>query len=398
MCLRPRKIINKALKNTHGMREFLLVPCGHCSQCIAAKKESLLQRNFFEWQYIKDFCSTGYVFWSTLTFNNEYLPDDFDYSLVSKYIKSVRNRLEYLGYDSEIKYFYVSELGDTTLRPHYHIIWYVHFGVNFSVFEEIVRTLWKYGFTDTREWHYRHLLNDVSGIRYVIKYLNKEYGLESGDKIKTSFRCSKNLGYYPDKYDYTQDVVIPSAKGNQSHHIGNYFLSKMSYEYRTDSFGNKLKTVNGSYMRQISEFGIKWKLDHLDDILEHFYLSNMRIFQHLSDDLRQQFNLLLNGRSFRSFSDYVYLYMGRILGFDSVESDVYDSKKFLDKIYTYNRLMYDIGLIRKNVRLDDTFDSQFEDFDRLFSMLYDIDFKHTKDDSECSLQNSINRLKKISYA
>lgn len=175
MCLRPRLIKNRTSFRSHGMREFIRVPCGHCSECIAQKKESLLQRNYMEYRYLCEHEPNSFAYWQTLTYDNEHIPKDsvFNYKDVTDFLKRLRSALKYHGYDGSFKYFYVSELGDTTRRPHYHIIFYVR-SIDFDSFDNLVRSCWINGFVDKPFYAKLHILNDISGIRYLLKYLYKE--------------------------------------------------------------------------------------------------------------------------------------------------------------------------------------------------------------------------------
>ena len=397
MCLRPRLIKNRSAYRSHGMREFIRVPCGHCSECIAQKKESLLQRNYMEFRYLRDHCPDSFAYWQTLTYDDEHLPKDsvFNYKDVSDFLKRLRSALKYHRSIGYFKYFYVSELGETTLRAHYHIIFYVR-SIDFEFFDSLVRSCWQNGFVDTPFYAKMHILTDISGIRYLLKYLYKELGVSSdsdSDKIFTKFRCSANLGYYPSYYDYTQDISIPSAKGFENHHIGSYFLNKMCYEYRTDDNGQVKKTLAGSYMRQISEFGIEWKISHLPEILDSVSRQIKSKVDHLKDKHKIDFYNLLGNRPFMDFVKYIYFYHGRTLGFDHFIFDLRYPEQFLRDIYEYNRKMHHIGFFG-NRKLDETYESAFAHFDIMYSYLYDSDFQNTKDSENINNYKSINRLKK----
>lgn len=351
-----------------------------------------------EFVYLRDYCAGSFSYWQTLTYDDEHLPKDstFNYKDVTDFLKRLRSALSYAGYDVTFKYFYVSELGETTLRPHYHIIFYVHSGINFDDFDNFVRSSWNLGFVDKPFYAKSHILNNISGIRYLLKYLYKELGISfdgSSDRIFTKFRCSKNLGYYPDFFDYTQDISIPSAKGFENHHIGSYFLNKLCYEYRRDNSGNVKKTSNGSYMRCISEFGIDWKLSHIDEILDSFTRTLKKKVDHLNDNDKSTFYSLLGSRPFSDFVKYCYFYKDRILGFDHFQFDLRYPLDFLRSIYELNRSNHHIGFFG-NTPLNEDYEKAFNHFDLMASYLYDTDYQITKESDNINNYKSINRLKK----
>lgn len=125
MCLAPISVKNpyyglgsKGLNFLHNTSDtHILVPCGHCKQCISLRQMYFTQRVQME-------SLRSDLFFFTLTYNNEHIPriqvGDYDLNYpdlkhVQNLFKRLRNTLDY-----PIRYFVVSEYGTSKHRPHYH--------------------------------------------------------------------------------------------------------------------------------------------------------------------------------------------------------------------------------------------------------------------------------------
>lgn len=105
--------------------QYIKVPCGKCSQCIAFKQLSLIQRLQME-------SLENHLFFASLTYNNEMIPTvtassgfEFRYSSYD----DLRNMMKRIRNDNlfgrPFKYFAVSERGSKRSRPHFHIIFII---------------------------------------------------------------------------------------------------------------------------------------------------------------------------------------------------------------------------------------------------------------------------------
>ena len=92
----------------------MVVPCGRCDGCKAARAASWAVRISHEASLRPD---NAFV---TLTYNDQFLPDDYSVSVreVQLFMKRLRKSIEPI----RVRYFAVGEYGETSLRPHYHII------------------------------------------------------------------------------------------------------------------------------------------------------------------------------------------------------------------------------------------------------------------------------------
>lgn len=141
MCLNPITITNpsfgkRSYASQHGdlvqvpkaftpNTKEMKVPCGKCPECRASRYNAILQRSLVE-------SMTAYMYFVTLTYDNHHIPclkfpDGkkiyfADYQHIIDLFKRVRNQ-EIL--DRDFRYLCVNEYGDSTNRPHFHIIIFV---------------------------------------------------------------------------------------------------------------------------------------------------------------------------------------------------------------------------------------------------------------------------------
>lgn len=127
MCLKPILIKNVNYGNSSKLScysdttaQYIQVPCGRCSVCLALKQEYLVQRVQME-------SLSHDLYFLTLTYNNESLPviekGEFklpyvDISDWQKMLKMIRKHEDL----PPLKYFLVTEYGGRRHRPHIHAI------------------------------------------------------------------------------------------------------------------------------------------------------------------------------------------------------------------------------------------------------------------------------------
>lgn len=125
MCISPNRIRNPyygfkgRLAWMHDCDSFYInIPCGVCKECIALKQMYLVQRVQME-------ARNSFLFFSTLTYNNEFLPHyetPTGYSIpyadqwhLQTLFKRLRN---YNVFGRPFRYLAVSERGGERGRPH----------------------------------------------------------------------------------------------------------------------------------------------------------------------------------------------------------------------------------------------------------------------------------------
>lgn len=97
------------LKSVYGADNVLLLPCGHCNECMLAKRKEWSVRCACESLSHKSSCFV------TLTYDDAHLRS-LNRADPLKFIKAIRNS----GF--KVRYFGCGERGSLTLRPHYHIV------------------------------------------------------------------------------------------------------------------------------------------------------------------------------------------------------------------------------------------------------------------------------------
>lgn len=204
MCLNPISIRNKSKYRSLNSAElnFYTVPCGKCAECRKAKANEYTARSYA--QYIATEKSLGFSYFETLTYAPDYLPTIyglpcFDTAHYRNFFKRLRKNIDsYILKDNNgnyildsngnkqypfkglvaknLKYFFASEYGGKTHRPHYHVIFFVTIpGMDLIQFRNFVNDAWHYGFIDRIQTVRSRKINGIGAMHYVSEYVNKDY-------------------------------------------------------------------------------------------------------------------------------------------------------------------------------------------------------------------------------
>ena len=197
----------------HPKKGFVRVPCGFCRLCRISRQSEWSARLRFE-QIKSERLGYGNAF-VLLSYDDEHLPPGGVFKRDCQlFLKRLRRNIDYYDvyHRPDFKYFLVSEYGDNTGRPHYHVLF---FGIDFT--SAVFRQSWSLGFVSPRP-----ILS--GGIRYVLKYLEKcqpaptERAIYSRLGLQVPFRLmSKGLGselYSSDSakafsYYYRNKFLVP---------------------------------------------------------------------------------------------------------------------------------------------------------------------------------------------
>lgn len=193
-CVRP---IRLQIKHKSGRPSFqypdgLLVPCGKCIGCRIKARSEWSLRMLHELESHNDSC------FITLTYNDRHLPDHG--SLRKRDMELFLKRLRKSLGERRIRYFGCGEYGDTTDRPHYHLI---IFGLSLGKDDRnLVKVNWPYA-----DWNVPAISRKAFGlvepdsIRYVAQYIDKKF---TGELAEEEYvrknrepifkRCSIGLG------------------------------------------------------------------------------------------------------------------------------------------------------------------------------------------------------------
>lgn len=205
-CLHPIvgvPIAGKIASSSDRVNGFGL-PCGKCINCRIAKRAEWAFRCSLELQSFK-----GVASFVTLTYDDEHLPSDF--GLCKKDLQLFIKRLRKFYSDVKIKYFASGEYGDTTKRPHYHLI---IFGLPFK--NEVFYDRYyvpKNGSYNCRCFCWDKGLCNIGSvsydsIQYVTGYVEKKFYGDKvqkvyGDKQQPFALISQGIGlsYFQEHYD-----------------------------------------------------------------------------------------------------------------------------------------------------------------------------------------------------
>ena len=144
-----------------------VVNCGKCLNCISNKKRDYGLRASVE---IEKFPNQIFA---TLTYNDIDIPKNYqkDGSIklslreehARNFIKKVRQQLKRDFSGNDLKYFIAGEYGDTTKRPHYHIV-----AGSEGAITSIIKNKWEYGNTDIEK------IISRKSISYTVGYTDKK--------------------------------------------------------------------------------------------------------------------------------------------------------------------------------------------------------------------------------
>lgn len=253
MCYHPVKIVNPKLKSENPDVLFdkahdkvmLEVPCGQCGECKQNRMNDYFVRTIAEYGATTDSSVGGYVYFTTLTYNEESVPKFLDLKCFDshnyvQFIKNLRQKIfrRYKDYKF-LKYFFVSEYGGTTGRSHHHCLFFIQNPVlDYKTFDDLVNSSWTHGWTQTSNPYghdgqpnpYFHrpdmcIVDKQAAINYVSKYVNKDFDFltvlnKQGEcpQFKKWLQDQRYIDYLQDSLDYLSDSEIESSIDSLMNH------------------------------------------------------------------------------------------------------------------------------------------------------------------------------------
>lgn len=203
------------IKNTPGY-ETALIPCGRCLECRLEYSRQWANRCMLEASVHPD------NWFITLTYDDEHLPlnskgfPTLNKDEISIFIKNLRRYFDYHFKHNNIRFFGCGEYGETTARPHYHVLIfnlplmdlnYMFTKNNNAYFESlIVNKIWDKGFA---------VISDVSWdtcaytARYVVKKAKGETAsvYSELDIVPEYVRMSRDPGIGKAYFDSHKDLI-----------------------------------------------------------------------------------------------------------------------------------------------------------------------------------------------
>lgn len=251
------------------VRGSTLVPCGKCSIC----RQNY--RNMWIARLNAEFYVSKYAFFITLTYNQDYekfkeYVDINTGEVINKQYSPVRDVQLFLKklrkiYPEKIRYFVVSEYGEKTLRPHWHMLLFLNdLELERKQFYDNVKNTWANGtvhFGDCQP----------ASITYCTKYLLKSSRLPFGindTKMLCSRRPAIGSGYILTRKDF----AIERKNFTQLHMYGKvYALPRLFRDkFRTVLTEDDDKKLKLSLSNAIYERDKKLKDEFLHSHFEDF--------------------------------------------------------------------------------------------------------------------------------
>lgn len=192
MCTSPLTISNKSPYQVYDLSpKKYQVPCGKCLECRSLVQSDWCTRLAYE---INMFYRNGGIgVFLTFTYNDDNLPifeplkqPCFRHDDVLKFLDRINLFMQRTYGSYMYKYFFCSEYGKNTQRPHYHGLFLLKHGVDWPSFVEKARSLWsEHGFLFPKFDGHMYVDNDGLGVsptlnngaasaKYVSKYITKD--------------------------------------------------------------------------------------------------------------------------------------------------------------------------------------------------------------------------------
>lgn len=188
MCTSPLHLV----RPQYGFN--LDVPCNDCLECRSASQDSWVFRLGSDLKEL--YANKGFAVFLTFTYNNRNLPYTsfgfngdvvpcFSADHVSSFLNKVKVYMSRTYGKGSYRYFWCSEYGKFTKRPHYHVLFLLNRGVDYFQFCETCRKYWKHGFmfprcengvyVDNKGQRTTPLLHHVqNACAYACKYITKD--------------------------------------------------------------------------------------------------------------------------------------------------------------------------------------------------------------------------------
>nr|DAU30644.1 MAG TPA: Replication associated protein [Microviridae sp.] len=301
MCLSPVTIDNRSVYRSldYSFARYS-VPCCKCSECRATVQTEWRTRISYEISSL--YRRGGLAIFLTFTYSDECLPrftqDGQNFVCFNHNdVKTFLNRLKVLAYrrfgKGSYKYFFTSEYGKNTRRPHYHGLFFLAPGISWIAFALLAKQAWTYGFMfpkyDSRrscfvddKYNYSEIRirSLVGGAKYVSKYVTKDlsfYQLPDVDSYLHSHNGFKLKPYLPkhwqsnllgitalDEINLFDDDSVNDALSNgivnpltmQYEPLPRFIINKLCYKNvfrgRLNADGKRL------YDRALTHFGFRY--------------------------------------------------------------------------------------------------------------------------------------------
>lgn len=266
MCISPKYIPNNSTYyDSNSYQSFRAVPCGQCVECRDAVRNEWRTRLSYELKHTKDIGGTAIFL--TFSFNDYWLPRYKDGSFTCTcfnhdYVLTFLNRLKVAANKrfgkGSYKYFFVSEYGKDTKRPHHHCEFFLRSGVDWREFTELCREKWQYGFMFPKYSKRLNMYvgNDGKDATPVVRDL-------AGNSNYVSKYVTKDMAFYDDKLsNYISDPAKRQRfkpylpKHWQSKHLGYSILDGLTESDALNALDNGITDPNTLKVVPLPQYAI----------------------------------------------------------------------------------------------------------------------------------------------
>lgn len=189
------------------------VPCNDCLECRSASQDSWVFRLGSDLKEL--YANHGFAVFLTFTYNNVHLPhtsfgfnhgtvECFNADHVSSFLNKIKVFMHRTYGKGSYRYFWCSEYGKFTKRPHYHVIFMLDRHVVPFKFVETCRKYWLYGFmfprcqngvyVDNKGKRTTPLLHHVqNACAYACKYITKDLDFYELPLVKRYIEVRRDL-------------------------------------------------------------------------------------------------------------------------------------------------------------------------------------------------------------
>lgn len=276
MCVSPIRIINPSRDGSisvigkvsnsflsDNQSQYILVPCGHCPECVKSRQLFLTQRVQME-------ALDNYLFFCTLTYANDMIPQlcingyrhQFaQYGDFQNMVKRFRVHNESESWYRPFRYLVVSEYGSESHRPHFHVIFSVPKYVGDSDFTPYnLEHHFRFGIL--KEWS-RNIASDKCPVYKPLCHYYRRHGNYNYDfhyivpKLRPdgSVSTSMDVAFYVTKYCLAfdawfkrkADALRLNCTPDQYHYIMNIIKPR---QVMSKGFGNPSSSSVQQYIRK----------------------------------------------------------------------------------------------------------------------------------------------------
>lgn len=252
MCYSPITIINpcKYVDIRRHDRFLLQVNCGKCAECQQNKSREWNFRTYYEFLRTFEASKDGFVYYDTLTYDEDHLPKMseiipelpsipcFRSRDITLFLKRLRiNLSRKFSIDNDaFSYFICSEYGALHGRPHYHILLFIRHKIDPLKLSRLVSKSWQLGRTD--------------GVPFQSSFYVLSHNVVRNEKLGDILACASYVTKYVEKDCKLQAIIDKRIKHAE------IILSSAEYPYKKRG-SVAFKKLMTKIAREVDQFHVQ---------------------------------------------------------------------------------------------------------------------------------------------